>query len=78
MWTTEVFKMEKHLVVERIIAKINHLTARILITRQPEDIKVNLALGGKKEYIQSDYSNNVLIISVTSDGFSSVLRFGFL
>ena len=50
--------MEKHLVVERIIVKINDLTKkislRILITRQPGDIEVNLALGGKKEYIQSD------------------------
>ena len=59
MWTPEVIKMEKYLVVERIIVKINNLTnkisLRILITRQPGYIEVNLALGGKKElYIQSD------------------------
>jgi len=58
MWTPEVFKMEKHLVVERLIIKINNLTKkismRILSTRQPGDIEVNLASGGKEEYIQSD------------------------
>ena len=49
--------MEKHLVVERTIVKINNLTKkislRILITRQPGGIEANLALGGNKEYIQS-------------------------
>ena len=59
MWTPRVIKMEKHLVMERIIAvKINNLTEkislRILITRQPGELY--LALGGKEEYIQ----NNVL------------------
>ena len=59
MWTPEVIKMEKYLVVERIIVKINNLTnkisLRILIMRQPGYIEVNLALGGKKElYVQSD------------------------
>ena len=58
MWTPEVFKKEKHLVVDRIIVEINNLTEkislRILITRQPGDLEVNLALGGKKEYIKSD------------------------
>ena len=49
--------MEKHLVMERIIAvKINNLTEkislRILMTRQPGELY--LALGGKKEYIQKD------------------------
>ena len=49
--------MEKHLVMDRIIAvKINNLTEKIsltiLITRQPGELY--LALGGKKEYIQND------------------------
>ena len=57
MWTPRIIKMEKHLVMERIIAvKINNLTEkislRILITRQPGELY--LALGGKKEYIQND------------------------
>ena len=52
--------MEKHLIMERIIAvKINNLTEkislRILITRQLGESY--LALGGKKEYIQNDVSS---------------------
>jgi len=46
-----VFNMEKHLVVEKIIVKINNptkkISLRILITRQPGNIEVNMASEGK-------------------------------